>query len=69
LFLKGLLKFDCGPPLAITAHRAKEYDIGLVAVLEKPEDVTVYGNHPAHQKVHKLRETLCDDTLAYDMEF
>lgn len=43
--------------------------MGLVAVLEKPSDVQVYADHPAHQKVHKLRETLCDATLAYDMEF
>jgi len=47
---EGLLKFDCAPPLAMTAQRAKGYDLGLVAVLEKPEDVPVYADHPAHQK-------------------
>lgn len=43
------------------------FDFGLIAVLEKPEDVKVYAEHPVHQKVHKLRESLADDTLAYDM--
>jgi len=47
---EGLLKFDCAPPLPLTAQRAKGYDLGLVAVLEKPEDVSVYAEHPAHQK-------------------
>lgn len=39
---------DIGPPLAVTAARAKGYDMGLVAVLEKPEQVLPYGTHPAH---------------------
>ncbi|RFU25344.1 hypothetical protein B7463_g10994, partial [Scytalidium lignicola] len=67
--IPGLLKFDCGSPLLVTAHRAKGYDLGLVAVLKKPEDITVYGDHLAHQKLHKLREAISTDTLAYDMEF
>lgn len=80
----GLTKFDCGPPLAITAHRAKGFNFGLVAILDKPGDVTVYATHPAHLKyvfaspcclhaddcrVNALREAICDDMLAYDMEF
>ena len=39
-----------GSGLAVTAHRAKGYDMGLVATLEKVEDVTSYGLHPAHQE-------------------
>lgn len=81
----GLVEFHANPPLAQTANRAKGYDMGLVAILEKPEQVLTYGEHPAHQeylpqnenywrrinanRVHKLREQLCDDTLAYDFEF
>lgn len=53
----------------MTASRAKGYDMGLVAILDKPEDVPGYAAHPAHQAVHRLREELCEDTLAYDMEF
>lgn len=34
----------------MTAHRAKGYDMGLLATLEKVEDVTSYGLHPAHQE-------------------
>ncbi|KXS96567.1 hypothetical protein AC578_1957 [Pseudocercospora eumusae] len=65
--VKGLLKFDFGPPLASTAHRAQGFNLGLIAVLEKPEDVQVYAEHPAHLKVHAIRESICGDTLAYDL--
>ncbi|KXT00536.1 hypothetical protein AC579_8831 [Pseudocercospora musae] len=65
--VKGLLKFDFGPPLASTAHRAQGFNLGLIAVLEKPEDVRVYAEHPAHLKVHAIRESICGDTLAYDL--
>lgn len=50
LIVTGLLDFQVGPGLAVTAHRAKGYDMGLVATLEKVEDVTSYGLHPAHQE-------------------
>lgn len=46
----GLVKIDVGPPLESTAARAKGFDYGLVATLEKPEDVKVYAEHPVHQK-------------------
>ncbi|CAK1361861.1 hypothetical protein CB0940_02811 [Cercospora beticola] len=65
----GLVKFDFGPPLASTAHRALGYDLGLVSTLEKPEDVAIYAQHPAHLAVHHVREKICDHTLAYDLEF
>ncbi|KAI1244045.1 hypothetical protein MGN70_013913 [Eutypa lata] len=65
----GLLKVDFNRPLPATAHRSKGYDMGLVAILEKPEDVEVYAKHPAHLEVHGIREALCDDTLVYDMEY
>ncbi|KAK3047190.1 hypothetical protein LTR09_011392 [Extremus antarcticus] len=65
--IPGLVKIEFGPPLESTAARAKGYNAGLIAVLEKPEDVKVYAEHPVHQNVHKLRESLCDDALAYDM--
>ena len=44
----GLIKLDANSPLAVTATRAKGYDMGLVAILEKPEQVVEYGAHPAH---------------------
>ena len=65
----GLLKFDFGPPLASTAHRALGYDLGLIATLEKPEDVAIYAKHPAHLNVHHFREKVSDETLAYDLVF
>lgn len=46
----GLSKIDFAPPLPSTAHRGKGFDLGLVAILEKPEDVAVYAAHPAHVK-------------------
>lgn len=72
--------------MPITASRAKGFDVGLVAVLDKPDTVPIYAAHDAHQpyeynlqqqitaanlifRVMKLREELCDDALAYDLEF
>jgi hypothetical protein len=46
----GLVKIDIGPPLESTAARAKGFDFGLVALLEKADDVKVYAEHPVHQK-------------------
>lgn len=56
-----------GGVLASTAHRAQGFDMGLMTVMDKEEDVLAYAPHPAHQKVHKIREALCTDTLVYDM--
>ncbi|KAL7901871.1 hypothetical protein HDV63DRAFT_378083 [Trichoderma sp. SZMC 28014] len=67
--IPGLLKWDANPPLPVTAHRAQGFDMGLIAILEKPEDVQTYSKHPAHQCVHEIRETICSETLAYDFEF
>ncbi|OQU96747.1 hypothetical protein CLAIMM_02782 [Cladophialophora immunda] len=51
------------------AAKAMGFNCGIVAILDKAEDVKVYAEHPAHLEVHKFREELCDDTLAYDLEF
>ncbi|OOQ82446.1 stress responsive A/B barrel domain protein [Penicillium brasilianum] len=67
--IPGLVSMECGQPLPICLPRAQGYDMGLVAVLEKPDHVATYAVHPAHLEVHKMREELCDDTLAYDLEF
>ncbi|PYH92812.1 hypothetical protein BO71DRAFT_382773 [Aspergillus ellipticus CBS 707.79] len=67
--IPGLLEVHTNPPLAATASRAKGFDMGLVAILEKPEDVQVYMEHPVHLEVQAIRERLCEDTLAYDLEF
>ncbi|PYI01437.1 hypothetical protein BO78DRAFT_401270, partial [Aspergillus sclerotiicarbonarius CBS 121057] len=67
--IPGLRELHINPPLAMTASRAKGFDMGLVAILEKPEDLQVYATHPDHLKVQELREKLCDDALAYDLEF
>ena len=48
--MPGLTRLDVAPPLPSTASRGKGYDLGLVAMLEKPEDVKVYAEHPEHQK-------------------
>jgi len=67
--IPGLLEFHSNPPLTMTAHRALGYDMGIVVVLETAKDLEVFGPHPAHQLVHELRVKLCDESLAYDMEF
>lgn len=84
----GLLSLEANKPLPISVPRAKGFDMGIVAVLEKPEDVATYAVHPVHleyvdcdslllhrkliligSRVSKFREELCNDTLAYDLEF
>ena len=44
----GLTKLEVNTPLASTAHRGQGFNMGLVAVLEKADDVKVYAEHPAH---------------------
>jgi hypothetical protein len=44
----GLVSLQAGQPLSISIPRAKGFDMGLVAVLEKAEDVAAYAVHPAH---------------------
>lgn len=39
---------QCNQPLPISIPRAQGFDMGLVAVLEKPDDVAGYATHPAH---------------------
>lgn len=39
----------------MTAHRAQGFDMGLLAILEKKEDLPVYAEHPAHLEYVLLR--------------
>lgn len=39
---------ETNQPLPISMPRAKGFDMGLVAILEKPDDVATYATHPAH---------------------
>ena len=48
--MTGLRNFQAGRALVTTAHRAKGYEIGVVAILESAEAVTAYGLHPAHRE-------------------
>ena len=45
----GLTKLEVGPPLESTAHRAKGFNISVMAIMEKPEDIKVYADHPVHR--------------------
>ncbi|KAJ5578116.1 uncharacterized protein N7459_007080 [Penicillium hispanicum] len=67
--IPGLVSMQTGQPLPISIPRAQGFDMGLVAVLETPDHVATYAVHPAHMEVHKMREELCEDTLAYDLAF
>jgi hypothetical protein len=46
--IPGLVKLEVNKPLASTAHRGQGFNMGLVAILERAEDVQVYAEHPAH---------------------
>lgn len=67
--IPGLLDLQAGPGLAVSAPRAKGYDMGLVATLEKVDDIAPYGTHPAHSETQRLREEISDDALAFDFEY
>lgn len=41
---------EVAPPLESTASRGQGFNLGLVATLEKAEDVKTYAEHPVHQK-------------------
>ncbi|KAI5307026.1 hypothetical protein KEM56_005514 [Ascosphaera pollenicola] len=66
--IPGLVEINANPPFLKTAARAKGYNMGLVATLEKAEDLQVYATHPAHLEVIALKDQICEDALAYDME-
>ncbi|KAJ2973703.1 hypothetical protein NQ176_g6457 [Zarea fungicola] len=65
----GLLKITLGQPLPISASRAQGFDIGIIAIVDRAETIPIYAAHDAHKPVIKMREELCTDSLAYDMEF
>ncbi|KAI1804793.1 hypothetical protein F4811DRAFT_260431 [Daldinia bambusicola] len=66
----GLIKLEINRPLPDTAYRSQGFNMGLVAILEKAEDLPGYTTHPAHSRVHELRESVADgESLAYDLEF
>ncbi|KAL4956761.1 hypothetical protein BDW69DRAFT_181325 [Aspergillus filifer] len=67
--IPGLLDLKTGSALPICVPRAKGFNMGLVAILEKESDLEGYAVHPVHLEVHKLREEYCEETLAYDFEF
>lgn len=50
----GLRGIKCGPPLAVTAHRAKGYDLALVAEVDSLEDIKAAAHHPAHLKYSSM---------------
>jgi hypothetical protein len=46
--IPGLIKLEANTPLPATANRGQGFDMGLIAILEKAEDVKAYAEHPAH---------------------
>ncbi|KIW37910.1 uncharacterized protein PV06_09889 [Exophiala oligosperma] len=39
---------ESNTPHPSTAHRGQGFNMGLVATLEKADDIKVYADHPAH---------------------
>lgn len=50
VYIEGLKQMEVAPPLESTASRGQGFNLGLVATLEKAEDVKPYAEHPVHQK-------------------
>ena len=67
--IPGLSKLEINKPLPSTAHRGQGFDMALVAILEKADDVQVYAEHRAHLEYvmcHSLpSDVLCWRTVSY----
>lgn len=50
---------EANGPRPISVPRAKGFDMGIVAVLEKPEHVASYAAHPAHLEYDRLLRDEC----------
>lgn len=46
----GLKSIFLGAPPPITGSKAKDFNFGLLVILEKPEDLPDFDEHPAHVK-------------------
>ncbi|PMD49032.1 stress responsive A/B barrel domain protein [Hyaloscypha variabilis F] len=62
----GLLSLEIGP--SIDMARAKGYDMGIVLVLESPAHIKIFAEHPAHLRLHDMREAISEDSLAFMLE-
>ncbi|KIW95280.1 uncharacterized protein Z519_03864 [Cladophialophora bantiana CBS 173.52] len=56
--IPGLRKLEVNTPLPSTAHRGQGFNMGLVAILDKADDVKVYAEHPAHLEYVLITSTL-----------
>ncbi|KAJ5682309.1 hypothetical protein N7462_005474 [Penicillium macrosclerotiorum] len=59
--IPGLVSLQCGEPLPISIPRAQGFNMGLVAVLEKPDDIATYAVHPAHLEYVTTPSPLVDE--------
>ncbi len=48
--IPGLHSLKAAKPYPLTAYRAQGFSMGVIAVLDKPEDLQVYTDHPAHAR-------------------
>ncbi|KIM94211.1 hypothetical protein OIDMADRAFT_21446 [Oidiodendron maius Zn] len=63
----GVISNNAGPP--VDDSRAKGYSMGVVLTLESKENLKTWAESPEHIRLHELREAICEDSLAYDIEF
>ncbi|PVH70741.1 hypothetical protein DL98DRAFT_472366 [Cadophora sp. DSE1049] len=67
--IPGLIDLHTNTLIPATAARAKGFDMVLVAIMETSDDALLaYAKHPAHLVLHAIREEICDETLAFDIE-
>ncbi|KAJ6103566.1 hypothetical protein N7486_003788 [Penicillium sp. IBT 16267x] len=65
--IPGIVSLELGP--AMDMARTKGFDYGIVLCLEGPEYLDIFAKHPAHLKLHDIREEMCDDSLAFNIQF
>jgi hypothetical protein len=55
----GVLSFHAGTSLPITVPYGKGYDMGIVIVLEKSENILTFRDHPAHEGYYASFTSRC----------
>ncbi|KAF9884534.1 hypothetical protein FE257_001479 [Aspergillus nanangensis] len=65
--IPGVLSLEVGP--ALDMHRTKGYDMGIVLQLETAAHLEKFASHPGHVRLHYMREAMCEDSLAFNLEY
>ncbi|KAK5988271.1 hypothetical protein PT974_12413 [Cladobotryum mycophilum] len=64
--IPGLLSLKIGPALEMS--RTKGFDMGIILELQSLQHLQIFATHPAHLRLHDIRENISNDSLAFMLE-